>query len=570
MNNDFHAHLVPISTRNEILCRPKFSIRSGLGGALLSLLLSVLCSNANALIQPKEVSVTGGDIRGDRSSSVTYFRGIPYAAPPVGELRFRGPKPVVPWSGVMDTSDYNNACFAGISSLFATLLAEESQSEDCLYLNVTTPTYRGSWEKLPVMVWIHGGAWVTGSGGGLYDPKHLVNQGDVVVVTINYRLGVFGFGWHQALNNTEGGTLKGNYAIRDMVQSLEWVRDNITEFGGDRDNVTIFGESAGGWSVCNLLAIPNAAGLFDKAIIQSGGCPAMTEAEAQNVMDGVVTDLQCTGTDAEIRSCLQGASVEDLQLAATGDAPAGVNLNMASVVDGQLLPDHPLEVIESGQHNAAEVILGTNDEEIPAPIFIGVNSSAAYDDILASVFPSPVDRESLRQHYDLWQYGSYSNATAHLQTDLYFRCQSRRLAGALTASQAQDVYLYEFNLPVSTVPTTHGLDLLYLFANPTPLLPLSYDLHRDMLERWTSFARNGRPSGQWWEPTWHPYQTGNHARYRLGNILGMEYPHDDTGCDILDSLPNYRYMGEPNDWFMTRETPLMGLFDWVLDTFPSE
>ena len=534
----------------------------------LILLLSVgFVSGSFAVTQDVTVSVTGGDIQGVESEGITYFRGVPYAATTGGTNRFKGPQPVVPWVGTRDATELGNACFPGPPGGWG--ITSEESSEDCLFINVATPTERDTDEAQPIMVWIHGGGWQDGSGGGIYDPQYLVNDGDLIVVTINYRMGTFGFGWHEALNNTEPGGLKGNYAMRDMIKALQWVQDNAATIGGDASNVTIFGESAGGWSMCNLMASPHAAGLFDKTIMESGGCPAMTENDAQNVMQPVLDNLGCVGTDAEIRSCFENATVEEIQIASIGENL--VNMTMAPVIEGDFLPQHPLRMIEQGLHNKGPVMLGTNHDEIPRLVFAGVVTSSESTSLMKTIFPKFWDRLYVKLHYNLMNYGTYSNMLGALQTDVFFRCQTRNVAGALYDNQDDNVYLYEFNPALIPGTAIHAIEMLYLFLNPTPNLPISYDLHGDMLERWTSFATNGAPTtDDWWEPTWFSYNTTTHNRYHLGGILDMEYPAIDRGCGTLDDISTVRYMEQPDEWMMVFGTPLLTLVEGLLGGFGGE
>ena len=534
-----------------------------LGQCLIVFLGLGLSSVSLAVTQDTVIDVTGGQIQGVEADGITYFRGVPYAADSGGGNRFRNPQPVTPWAGVRDASETGDACVPGNSGGWG-ITPGETESEDCLVLNVATPTKRWGSERHPIMVWIHGGGWQDGSGAGIYNPKHLVNDGDLVVVTINYRMGAFGFGWHDALNNTEGGSTQGNYAMHDMIQALQWVQDNAESFGGDPSNVTIFGESAGGWSMCNLLASPHASGLFHRAIMESGGCPAMTAADAQSVMQTALDTLGCSGSDAEIRTCLESATVEEIQNATT-IGPNLINMAAATVIDGDFLPQHPLAMIEQGLHNKVPVMLGTNHDEIPSLIFAGVKTDEAYDELVEMIFPDPADREVIASHYNTSNYVTYANALGALQTDVFFRCQTRTVAGALYDNQGEEVYLYEFNPAIIPGTAIHTTEMLYLFINPTLLLPIHYDLHKDMLQRWTSFAIDGAPSNDWWDRRWYAYNTSSHSRYHLGHRLSMEYPADDGGCDALDSLPTVRYMEQPDEWMMVFGTPLMELFGGLLD-----
>lgn len=217
----------------------------------------------------REPLLDSGPINGVQEGGVWVYKGIPYAAPPVGELRWKEPQPAEPWKEVRPCTEFGPACPQPSSDDQGGFMAVGETSEDCLYLNVWSPAETPG-ERLPVMVWIHGGAFRTGAGSqAVYDGVNLAEK-DVVVVTINYRLGPLGFFAHPLLTEESPNGSSGNYGLLDQVAALEWVERNIASFGGDPDNVTVFGESAGAMSICDLMASPLAEGLFDRAIVQSG------------------------------------------------------------------------------------------------------------------------------------------------------------------------------------------------------------------------------------------------------------------------------------------------------------
>src|SRR5690606_30861266 len=243
------------------------------GGTMsdLTRLLAVMAAGAAlalpAAAQVRTADVTGGTVEGVTADGVTSFKGIPFAAPPVGELRWRAPEPLEPWDGVLRADTFGPSCMQA-ESMMAFLAAPPVISEDCLYLNVWTPA-RDAGERLPVMVWIYGGGFAAGSTASPSYAGTEIAKNGIVVVSIAYRVGPFGFLAHPELSE-ESGTGSGNYGLLDLIAGLGWVRDNIAAFGGDPGNVTIFGESAGGYAVSMLAASPLAAGLFHKAISQSG------------------------------------------------------------------------------------------------------------------------------------------------------------------------------------------------------------------------------------------------------------------------------------------------------------
>ncbi len=318
------------------------------------------------------VSVAQGRLRGVRRGDLWSFSGIPYARPPVGELRWRPPQAPEPWDGTRDAAAFGPIApqpqaAVGITSA-SDPASSEPQSEDCLSLNVWTsalPDEAAPAPGRPVMVWIHGGGFTSGSGSVfLYRGGRLVRRGDVVVVTLNYRLGALGFLGHRGLAGPDGAV--GNWGLRDQVAALTWVRDNIAAFGGDPHNVTVFGESAGGFSVSTLLGTPSASGLFRRAVVQSGGVQVHTVAEAERSADRLVAVLGLASCD---RASLLRVPAEEL-VAATEELgrrrpdPGLVPLPHLPVVDGVFLPAHPLAAVATGAAVGIDLLIGTNRDEL--------------------------------------------------------------------------------------------------------------------------------------------------------------------------------------------------------------
>ena len=316
--------------------------------------LLILCVGATALFgaidQP--VRVESGLLSGvpGVDASVRVFKGVPFAAPPVGERRWRAPEKPASWTGVRDARRFGPVAHQNrvqLSALSAMVIDGE-QSEDCLTLNVWTPALDG--KRRPVMVWIHGGGFTIGaSSQGLYDGSVLARRGDVVIVTVNYRLGPLGY---IRLADVTGGKIpaSGNEGMLDQVAALEWVRDNIAEFGGDPGNVTIFGESAGGMSVGTLLAMPSARGLFHKAIPQSGAChTGAPVARANRTAERVLSKLGVNSSDTAAIRALTPAQLLTGTMLADGKTP-DPELGMAyqPVIDGTHVPRAAIEMVADG------------------------------------------------------------------------------------------------------------------------------------------------------------------------------------------------------------------------------
>ncbi|NND37741.1 MAG: carboxylesterase family protein, partial [Gammaproteobacteria bacterium] len=308
---------------------------------------------------PDTIELDAGLVASDivSPSGVRAFRGLPFGAPPVGDNRWRAPQPVEPWDGVRDATEFGNVCIQGEGSVgtnIANMDGSPPLGEDCLYLNVWTPAESAS-DELPVMVFFYGGAFTEGGGAApLYDGTSLAERG-AVVVTMNYRLGPFGFFAHPALTaDSEHGT-SGNYGIMDMVASLEWVQSNIQAFGGDPDNVTIFGQSAGAMAITSLLASPPAAGLFHRAIAQSimGGGP----------LPGMTTLAQVEQRGVEQAEALGLSTAEALRALSAEEVSASLS-SFGMIVDNFAIPEDPALVIAEGRQNKVDVLMGANAAEM--------------------------------------------------------------------------------------------------------------------------------------------------------------------------------------------------------------
>ncbi|MGH9137510.1 MAG: carboxylesterase/lipase family protein, partial [Acidimicrobiales bacterium] len=420
------------------------------------------------------VETTAGKIEGFERDGTLRFRGIPFAAPPVGALRFRPPQPVEPWDGVRDATKFGAMAPQGLGGLEAMMgAARYPQSEDCLYLNVVTPG--GDDAARPVMVWIHGGGFVAGSGAiPWYHGTELARKDDVVIVSINYRLGAPGFTHIGPALGDEYATA-GNSGILDQIAALQWVRDNIAAFGGDPGAVTIFGESAGGMSVGTLLGTPAAAGLFGRAIAQSGAAHNATPADhAASIADELA--LQLDGSTPEV---LLSVDIDTLLAAQQAVATRRLGeigrqdmalLGFQPVVDGVVLPQSPLETIRSGSAAGIDVIAGTTAHEFtlfnallePKPLddalllnrverAIGSEHGAAVLDAYRQTMPdATLD--------DLW--------TA-IGTDGVFRIPAIRLLEAQSTHRPEATFAYLFTYESTAfggrLRASHAVDIPFVF-----------------------------------------------------------------------------------------------------------
>jgi para-nitrobenzyl esterase len=443
------------------------------------------------------VATANGPVRGVSTGGADEFLGIPYAAPPVGPLRWRPPMPAADWQGVRDATQFAPHCAQP-----ALPLGQGSTSEDCLYLNVYVPP-GGETPGHPhaVMVWIHGGALVTGESD-VYDPAKLVRNG-VIVVTINYRLGVFGFLAHPALADRAGGP-SGNYGLMDQQAALRWVQRNIRRFGGDARNVTIFGESAGGLSVLSQLSSPGARGLFAKAIIESGAYnltqPPLATAEAAG--EAFATKVGCSSQTA---ACLRSVPVSTI-LANTN---AG---GYVPDIDGQVLTQSIGTALASGQFNRVPVVDGSNHDEWRLFVAIAelegspVTAANYQAEIASTLGVSATVAAAIAARYPLSAYPSPAIALGAVGTDAIFACHA--LTVDQSVSKYVPTYAYEFNdenapqtlLPPVSFPygAAHASELQYLFNLPAlfpgSLSPPQQRLAGAMQSYWTNFAKRGFPS----------------------------------------------------------------------------
>jgi para-nitrobenzyl esterase len=481
---------------------------------------SVLCAMPMAAQaqEDKPLAFTfSGPVRGFVSSEgIREFLGIPYAAPPVGNLRWRPPVAHAPWFAPLEATQFANHCPQPPSPF-----GRVSITEDCLFLNVYTPDSHHFSGPRPVMFWIHGGALVTGESDD-YDPTALVNDG-VIVVTINYRLGALGFLAHPAFaaENTDPDrdhdvdpNSAGDYGLMDQQFALRWVRDNIFFFGGDPLNVTIFGESAGGLSVFSQLTSPPARDLFHKAIIESGAYNLNTQSLATAEAAGTAFST-AAGCSSQTAACLRALPVITIL---ENENPAGYTPN----IDGEFLPLSLGAALATGQFHHVPVIQGSNHDEwrlftaldfdlVSGPI---ANNEPAYEAAIATLVGPAAPL--VAEHYPLASFPSADLAFASAFTDAVFACPA--LGADLSMSQFIPLSTYEFNdenapqdfLPPVSFPyaAAHASEIQYLFNLPVtvprpPLNAAQRQLSSTMQRYWTDFAKFGTPnspSTPFWEP----------------------------------------------------------------------
>tara|TARA_Y100001951_G_scaffold17139_1_gene12245 strand:- start:1 stop:1659 length:1659 start_codon:yes stop_codon:yes gene_type:complete len=460
---------------------------------------------------PLAIETSEGKVVGISNDGIRVFRGIPYAAPPVGDLRLAPPQPPASRSATLRLSEeFGNSC---PQSDLTT--GQQVGNEDCLYLNVYAPAEA---EDLPVMVWIHGGAFVFGNGGGEYDPTRLVEQ-DVIVVTLNYRLGNLGFLAHPALESDAG-----NFALMDQQLALAWVKENITAFGGDPANVTIFGESAGGHSVMSHIVSPRAeeADLFQRAIVQSGSYAPfqMPKATAQFLGTSVANGLGCTDPETAA-SCLRSLPVSAF-LAAQGSQSIPV-----VDPDDDLLPKSIQQALADGDFNSSlDIMIGSNQNE--GTLFVAldevggdpIDGEAEYRERVAEFFQPyqasiPFDDDQIATDYLDFVDGEakpFEAALSGIWTDFMFACNAYSQASTF-AGASMNTFQYWFrdeDAPWTLVPpfavsfplgATHAGEIPYVLY-PQAIMEQRYtgdpddlnSLAGEMVDYWTQFAKTGDPN----------------------------------------------------------------------------
>jgi para-nitrobenzyl esterase len=455
------------------------------------------------------VEIASGRIEGREETGSQAFQGIPYAAAPLGRKRFAPPEPVAPWAGVRSALAPGYACPQPASLLPG--MSPGAQNEDCLFLNVYTP--RADAGRRPVLVWIHGGAFTTGSGSqAIYDGGRLARRGDVVVVTINYRLGALGFLAPRAAGLAlEGAT--DNAGLLDQVAALAWVRENIERFGGDPGRVTIFGESAGGMSVATLLATPSARGLFHRAIAQSGSAQATrSPATAARVTEQVLAEL---GIDRGRADALRDVPADDLvaaQVRATEKLQREMFLVFAPVVDPSTLPVAPARAVAEGAAASIPLLTGTTLDEWRLFTFAAPGHRSIADDVLKkriahrlrAIGRGDVD-ELLRVYRAERPAAAPWELFDAIETDRHFRVPAIRLVEAQRRHQP-DTYLYLFAWPSPAarglLGSCHAIELPFVFGTlDAPHMqrfsgsgPAADALSLRTMDTWLAFARSGRPT----------------------------------------------------------------------------
>jgi para-nitrobenzyl esterase len=499
----------------------------------LTVLLGLLVIGSVLAQQPAPVMTEYGLVQGVADTGLTIYRGIPFAAPPVGDLRWRAPQPAAKWDGVRLADKFAPDPYQGDG--------KGNVSEDCLYLNVWTPA-KSPAEKVPVLVWIYGGGFSFGSTSTpVHDGEHLARKG-VVLVSINYRVGPFGFLAHPELSAESPHRASGNYGLQDMIAGLQWVKKNIAAFGGDPDRVTIFGESAGGIAVSELCASPLAHGLFQGAISQSGGSfgpPRATTYPGENMH--LLADAEQAGAAFAKRSGVD--SIAALRRLPPEKLPAGFGSGAAwPIIDGWVIPADQHQLYEAGKYNDVAILVGYNSDE-----GLSFSREKTPDEFIAATQKryGPF-ADKLLAAYPVGK-TAVPKTARDLMRDAAFGWHTWSWARLQTTSGKSKVFSYYFDQhpehpagsPEADHGMAHGMDVPYVFQTLDPKDPKLTDGDRAISDTvstyWTNFAKRGDPNGPG-VPPWPEYTEKSH---QVMYFHDTAFPGPVPSADALEALDAY-------------------------------
>lgn len=467
-----------------------------------------------------------GQIHGEKRENVSVFKAVPYALPPTGERRWQPPAPITPWSSPLDATKLGPACVQTKEDLQAHKLTVPT-SEDCLHLNIWTPDLK---KKLPVMVWIHGGGFKRGSNASeVYDGFKMAKQGELVFVSINYRLGRFSFFAHPALTQESPHKASGNYGLMDQIEALKWVKNNISSFGGDPENITLAGASAGGFSICSLITSPLVHSLskrlFERIIMQSGSCGSNYSnlKESEDIGQETAEGLGCRGQNA--LSCLRKMTPEQIL---SFQQPTFYFPN----IDGYVLQKSPSEALQEHLDIHMPLLIGTTAEEGDTHLFPDtINSAEDLLKIAQERWPKNADKIT---SYYLKQFNNQPHrAYLEMMSDSLFTCPSKKIAQTFAERGAAVYnYLFSFQPTDGTTQLTahHSSELPFVFGSPKN--PQEQWLSDAMMGAWSQFAK-GAPALFVQNQEWPKFETTNEQTINFGKKIQSQQHLKKEICSLL-------------------------------------
>lgn len=514
----------------------------------LVILFIVVSMGARAQKAPR-VKVEQGMLQGVSQDGLTIYKGIPFAAPPVGDLRWRAPQPPVKWQGVKEVTKFAPAPMQGGNP-------PSGKSEDCLYLNIWTPA-KSTNERLPVLVWIYGGGFSFGSTSEpVYDGAKLANKG-VILVSVAYRVGALGFLAHPELSAERADKVSGNYGLLDMIAGLQWIKQNISAFGGDPDKVTIFGESAGGIAVSMLCASPLAKGLFHGAISQSGGSfgpSRKTTYPGENMK--TLKMAEADGTQFADRAGVK--SIAGLRKIPADSLPGGFGMGSAwPIIDGYVIPDDQFKLYESGKYNDVPVLIGYNSDE--GLSFMGMmraNGPAGFVESVKQRYGKFAD--DLLKAYPVGD-TEIPKTARDLVRDAAFGWHTWSWARLQSATGKSKVYYYYFDQhpdhaagsPHAGQGSPHGQEIQYVFQQLDPDKPETTKsdlaISELMSTYWTNFAKWGHPNGKG-VPQWHAFSQARPEVMYFQQKPFLGPVPDENSLNVLDAYFRWRRSSEGAAW----------------------
>jgi para-nitrobenzyl esterase len=512
----------------------------------LIVFLLLLTSCFPALNKPGQVKIEGGWIQGTVQDNMSIYKGIPFAAPPVGELRWHAPQPVKKWEGIKQTIEFGSAPMQGGTP-------PSGKSEDCLYLNIWTPA-KSPKEKIPVLVWIYGGGFSFGSTSEpVYNGEKLAKKG-VILVSIAYRVGQLGFLAHPELSKEDSNHVSGNYGLLDMIAGLQWIKKNIAAFGGDPDKVTIFGESAGGIAVSMLCASPLAKGLFHGAISQSGGSfgpPRPTTFPGENLKR--LKDAENAGV---VYAENAGAnSIAELRKIEAGKLPGGWGMGSAwPIIDGYVIPDDQYRLYEAGKYNDVPILIGYNSDE--GASFTRENKPEEYIAGVKMRYGKFAD--TLLKAYPVGE-NSIPKTARDLARDAAFGWHTWSWAKLQSQTGKSKVFYYYFDQhpdypddsPKAGYGSPHGQDVVYVFQHLDPSNPLTstsdLGISEAMGTYWSNFAKYGNPNSKE-VPEWPAFSEANPQVMYFGPTPRLGPVPSSESLEVLDDYFEWRRTPEGEQW----------------------